>query len=569
MAGGVEVEGDLERVLVTTGRVRVDTEELRRAAIRLGGIVAELEHLAAGCSRAEELALGSASLVPQTTGAAVDACECARIEVLRLLRMAEGGAERLAFASSILEIAEGEALRIFAGDGSFKVPDLSGGAWGARLDPFMALLPGARLLKDRALIADLGLAVGAFVTGEGDGMVGPRFEWDALLLGGRIAGPAWFGLGGGGTRRAARMVGAWALLGGMLVHGRSRGIEVIGPVSGPSTSRGAGGSPEDGPGGGANARVFGGGGGFAAGEPAASDARPEVKGHWTGVGVVPLVAGFIASRMLPREVLLVSGNVSDGTSPVPAAPTGHATPRTPSELLGELSDLPSGGERGGLKILKHETPLPDGGMRTSWSVVIRGTQRWGAGGSNPQDMLTNLQEVGGLESDQSRAVLQAMEMAGIGRGEPVEFVGHSQGGIVAARLASDPAVGARYSVVSALTAGSPIAASSPPEGVGVLALENTRDIVPALDGAGNAEGVVTVRFDGRGRSGGSPGVPAAHDLATYRSLMADIEEGAGSSREDPSFAPVRSWEAARAEGLGLNDRTRTSEFRYETRRILG
>lgn len=565
----MKVDGDLERVLVTTGRVRVDTEELRRAAMRLREIVAELEHLAAGCSRAEELASSSVSLVPQASRAAVDACGCARTDVLRLLRMAEGGAERLAFASAILDIAEGEALRLFASDGSLNVPDLSGGAWGARLDPLVALLPAARLLEDRVLIADLGLAVWAFATGKGDGMVGPRFEWDALLLGGRIAGPGWFGRGGGGTRRAARVAGAWALVAGALVHGRSRGIEVIGPISGPSASRGAGGSPEGGFGGGAESPVLGAGGGFSTGAPEASDARVKARGYWAGVGAVPLVARFVVSRMLPREVVLVGANVSDGASPAPAAPTGHATPRTPSELLGELSDLPSGGERGGLKILKHETPLPDGRMRTSWSVVIRGTQRWGAGGSNPQDMLTNLQEVADVESDQSRAVLQAMEMAGIGRGEPVEFVGHSQGGIVAARLASDPAVGARYSVVSALTAGSPIAASSPPEGVGVLALENTRDIVPALDGAGNAEGVVTVRFDGRGRSGGSPGVPAAHDLATYRSLMADIEEGAGSSREDPSFAPVRSWEAARAEGLGLNDRTRTSEFRYETRRILG
>lgn len=578
------MEGDLNRILVTTGRMRVDTEELHRAALQLQGIVKQLEHLVSVSSRAKELtSYATHSLAsPQITmeaatraqfasSVAAQECECVYFEVLRVLHMAEGLAERLSFVSRLLESAEREAVRLFAREDSFVLPGMSGGVW------------GMRFFKNQALLIDCGLSVWEFVTGKGEGMTGPRFEWDALLMGRKIAGAGRLGSAGEGTREAARVASALAFIAGTLAHGRSRGVEVSGAilegsahcdVSTPSEGRC-----------GTKTQVFAGNGAVGAGQARFSEGHVELKGSQKGGAVLPLALSLMALRALPRDLFFIGGKgkaVASGVLSVPrdlarvsrpsvhdfTAAARHPTPYSPSALLAELSDLPSGGQRGGVKILHHETPLPGGETRHSWSVVIRGTQNWGVGGSNPQDMLSNFQEVAGLESDQSRAVLQAMEMAGIHPGDPVEFVGHSQGGIVAARLASDPAVAARYSVVSALTAGAPIAASSPLAGVGVLALENTRDLVPSLDGASNAEGVVTVHFDGRGRAEGSPGVPAAHDLKTYTSLMADIESGSVKSASDLSFAPVRSWEAARTEKLGLNPQTRTSEFRYETRRIL-
>ena len=44
-----------------------------------------------------------------------------------------------------------------------------------------------------------------------------------------------------------------------------------------------------------------------------------------------------------------------------------------------------------------------------------------------------------MHADSARMVLEAMERAGIGKGEPVALIGHSQGGIVAAAIASDMA----------------------------------------------------------------------------------------------------------------------------------
>lgn len=52
-------------------------------------------------------------------------------------------------------------------------------------------------------------------------------------------------------------------------------------------------------------------------------------------------------------------------------------------------------------------------------------------------------------------VAEAMRQAGIGKDEPVALIGHSQGGIVAATLASDWAE--EYTIEHVVTAGSPVA----------------------------------------------------------------------------------------------------------------
>lgn len=493
------MDGDVGKVLVTTGRTQVNTDEMYSAALRLGGISADLETLIAECSRAQGCALPGVPEVPEAASSAIDAIGLASIELERLRDMLSFLAERVAFACSVYDTAEGSARQIFAGLRSLFDADFTAGAWGIYVDVVSRFIPGIRPFFRRALALDLASTVASFVSEYGNGMVGPRFEWDAKLFSSYVTRSFNVSTRKAGTQSAAQLASGWALTLGALLHGRSSGVEVLGPV--PYTN--------------------------------------------------------------PHADAATSGT-NPGASTAHSVPPQKATPRMPSQLLEEMSELPSGGDAGAVKILKHETPLPGGGTYTSWSVVVRGTQNWGVGGPNPQDMLSNLQEVAHQESDQSRAVLQAMSMAGIGSGEPVEFVGHSQGGIVAARLACDPAVAQRYEVVSALTVGSPIAASTPPTGVRILAVENTRDIVPSLDGEANQDGVVTVQFDGKGRGTSSEGVPAAHDVKTYQSFVADIE----TRTDDEALAPVHEWQESRTRRLGLTDETRTSEYVYETRRIL-
>ncbi|WP_167202976.1 hypothetical protein [Actinomyces respiraculi] len=122
---------------------------------------------------------------------------------------------------------------------------------------------------------------------------------------------------------------------------------------------------------------------------------------------------------------------------------------------------------------------------TSWLVVVPGTTDWGMGDSNPQDLLTNFEAVAGQPTDMESAVVTAMRAAGIQEGDPVAIYGHSQGAISVANVAADPAVADHFNITHLLTAGGPVAGAAVPDDVTALHLEDTADIVPALDAAPN------------------------------------------------------------------------------------
>ena len=127
-----------------------------------------------------------------------------------------------------------------------------------------------------------------------------------------------------------------------------------------------------------------------------------------------------------------------------------------------------------------------------------------------RDLGTNLLLVSGDDNAYQQGVLDALQQAGVRPGEPVALVGHSQGGMVAAAIASQ---GSPYTVTHVVTAGSPTAhLDGFPPGTHVLSLENHGDVVPLLDGEDNPDSAeqVTVRFDD-----GAAGVVGDHDLGHY------------------------------------------------------
>ncbi len=237
------------------------------------------------------------------------------------------------------------------------------------------------------------------------------------------------------------------------------------------------------------------------------------------------------------------------------------TPRSASDLLHRVGEVGGTKEEGRIEILKHDTP----GHGTSWSVIIPGTKVWSPGGPNPQDILTNTQLVGGLSNDQSAAVLHAMKMAGIAPGEAVEFVGHSQGGMAVAQLASSPQVAQQYNVVSALSVGGATAYAQPAHGVNMLNLENTRDVVPAADGAsaGSQPGLTSVYFDGKNAAPHVNGAGSAHSLAVYEAAMGSLEDDVNSGRGVPEVAQ---WLNDREEHLALNQDTVTTSYIFTSKR---
>lgn len=212
---------------------------------------------------------------------------------------------------------------------------------------------------------------------------------------------------------------------------------------------------------------------------------------------------------------------------------GSFAPRSVAEVFEQQSAI--GADEGKVQIV-HVTGA-DG--TASYIVQIPGTQEWGpTRGDSPVDLTTNVRLMAGDSTLMLRQVVEAMRQAGIRPGDPVMLTGHSQGGITAAALASDPAFRQQFAVQSVVTGGSPIARFDIPDSVSVLALEHDQDAVPMLEGRENPDRPhwVTVERDlGTVRDGALPeaSVGAAHGTGVYAQTGALVD-----ASDDPS---VRAW----------------------------
>lgn len=147
----------------------------------------------------------------------------------------------------------------------------------------------------------------------------------------------------------------------------------------------------------------------------------------------------------------------------------------------------------------------------SYIVQIPGTQDWSSQrGDNPVDLTTNVALMAGDDTVMADLVADAMREAGIPPGAPVMLTGHSQGGITAMTMAADPDLRDEFSITSVVTGGSPVGRIEVPDGVSVLSLEHTQDVVPMLDGADN---------------------PDSPEWTTVRRELSDAEGGEGSASE--------------------------------------
>ena len=210
-----------------------------------------------------------------------------------------------------------------------------------------------------------------------------------------------------------------------------------------------------------------------------------VYGRQTGITVTPM--GGSGATVLPPATKDPLGL----GSPVQAGMTGKGKESKPprnisetilhcQELQASRGSLGEGYEEAGV-ISIQRVEHADG--RVSWVVYVPGTTDWTVGDGEPQDLLTNLEAVGGTPTAMESGVVTAMRQAGIQPGEEVALYGHSQGGITVSNIAADPAIQGRYNITTVLTAGSPTAGADIPDDVHALHLENTGDAVPGLDAA--------------------------------------------------------------------------------------
>lgn len=174
--------------------------------------------------------------------------------------------------------------------------------------------------------------------------------------------------------------------------------------------------------------------------------------------------------------LLVSPSCKDLSKPA-------AVPKSVNAMLKTLSQVPVSKETGTIRVIKLET-----GDHTAWSVYIPGTQTFTLDGNNPQDLSSDFYTNSGQLSDLARGVQLSLDQAGYQPGQPVELIGHSLGAATAAQFGAVPSLAKRYNVQSVLTIGGNLGNYTPVEGVRMVAIENSLDIVPALDGMANHSG---------------------------------------------------------------------------------
>ena len=210
-----------------------------------------------------------------------------------------------------------------------------------------------------------------------------------------------------------------------------------------------------------------------------------VYGTQSGVTVTPV--GGNGSTVLPPAAKDPFGLASAVNPGMTGKGKEAKSPQSISETITHCQEVQSsknslgqGYEEAGV-ISIQRVEHADG--RVSWVVYVPGTTDWTSGDGEPQDLLTNLEAVGGTPTAMESGVVTAMRQAGIQPGEEVALYGHSQGGITVSNIAADPAIQGRYNITTVLTAGSPTAGADIPDDVHALHLENTGDAVPGLDAA--------------------------------------------------------------------------------------
>ncbi|MEA2156688.1 MAG: hypothetical protein QOE11_2828, partial [Solirubrobacteraceae bacterium] len=133
-------------------------------------------------------------------------------------------------------------------------------------------------------------------------------------------------------------------------------------------------------------------------------------------------------------------------------------------------------DRSAVRVVKVDHP----GRRATWIVEIPGTD-FGGDRHDPSNGPPNLSLMRGHDP-LMKAVLDAMQGAGVGADDDILLAGHSQGGIAAMAIAGDPASRQRFSHMNhVLTAGSPVGHFHPPPGVHVLSIEHDQDPIPRLE----------------------------------------------------------------------------------------
>lgn len=238
----------------------------------------------------------------------------------------------------------------------------------------------------------------------------------------------------------------------------------------------------------------------------------------TGVGtsargllaVGPLVGLF---RETPVKVQRVS------TAQIISPPAGAAE---------RLDRVPEGNQ---VRIERYEAP----GAPDRFVVYVGPTETFSpVADHEPWDLTSNVGGVGGLDVGSFRATELAMHDAGIGTGDAVQFVGYSQGGLIATMLAGS----GEWNAAGLETFGAPAGNIELPEGLSGMAVRNSDDFIPLLAGPQLDHHLLQV--ERRAFAEGTP-LPTyhaapAHQRDAYMATAAAVDEATSSAVREQSAA---------------------------------
>ena len=204
----------------------------------------------------------------------------------------------------------------------------------------------------------------------------------------------------------------------------------------------------------------------------------------------------------------------------------------PRGLADRVQRIPSG-EEPPIRVERYRE-----GAEWHTEVFIAGTRDLSVG-ETPEtfDMESNLALVAGLTATSLIAVQSAMAKAGVRAGDKVTFVGHSQGGLIAARLAQS----GTYNTTGLLTVGAPLGTAPLHGDFPAVAIAHSDDPVPRLGGTQKSSRVVRVETP----SGAMPGdLDGQHSLESYVKTARAVDKSPGAEILD-AFPEARGRGLAR------------------------
>jgi hypothetical protein len=235
--------------------------------------------------------------------------------------------------------------------------------------------------------------------------------------------------------------------------------------------------------------------------------------------------GIVGLETVAASVILLGGKHAFTPTPVLTTPAGTARPvQPPRSLAAAAARIPPTGA-GRPQVTVESYPDRSGGR--SYAVYVAGTTDFGPNSAEPFDMASNLAALADSDSGSYTATLDAMEQAGVKPGDKVNLFGHSQGGLVVARVAASGV----FDTSTLVTFGAPSGQVAVPESVTQIAVEHSDDLVPALggapvDGADGRDRTVVSRsvFDGSSPHDGE--AVSAHYMAEYEKTARLIDASA-------------------------------------------